>query len=163
MTTYSFYNSASGEFAEGTFDGPDSQVKGNTPPGFIALVGAFDRHTQRVDIDVARQLDELGEEMALLVATGGESGEPFAARATEAADLVTRLVVKREQLAVEQIKFDSEVFAEMTRIERSQLRAVRELLIDPANEEARERLQQIDERIADLRNSVTRKQAESRT
>lgn len=50
MSSWSFYDPASGVFAGYDFSGPDQQVLANTPAGYASILGRFDHLSQRVDV-----------------------------------------------------------------------------------------------------------------
>jgi hypothetical protein len=49
-TTWQFYDRETGLFAGRSFTGPDRALAANTPRGFAAIEGRYDRHSQRVDV-----------------------------------------------------------------------------------------------------------------
>jgi hypothetical protein len=60
MKTWSFYNARTGRFLGRKYSGPNSYAVGakelarNTPDGFVAIQGDFDRFTQRFDIGAGK-------------------------------------------------------------------------------------------------------------
>jgi hypothetical protein len=60
MKTWSFYNARTGRFLGRKYSGPNSYAVGakelarNTPDGFVAIEGDFDRFSQRFDFDARK-------------------------------------------------------------------------------------------------------------
>jgi hypothetical protein len=57
MTTYSFYDPATGEISKRTFSGSARVLGLNTPTGMIPIEGAFDHRTQRIDPETKLPVD----------------------------------------------------------------------------------------------------------
>lgn len=57
MNTWSFYSAATGEFTGATFTGRDSHLEANTPPGCMAMEGAFSREDSVVDLQTGQVVD----------------------------------------------------------------------------------------------------------
>lgn len=57
MSTWSFYDSTTGEFYGATFSGPPDSVKQNTPNGYIPIQGLFTPRGQRVDLATGKVVD----------------------------------------------------------------------------------------------------------
>lgn len=86
MTTFSFYDPATGIFVGRSFSGPQRMLEANTPEGLSAMVGQFDPAAHRVDIETGEvvpytppgpTLDELKAarwEEIKLARTGAEYG-----------------------------------------------------------------------------------------
>jgi hypothetical protein len=53
----SFYNAETGEIHKRTFSGPERLLALNTPAGYVAIEGAFDHRTQRIDVDTGKPVD----------------------------------------------------------------------------------------------------------
>ena len=54
MKVWSFYDLATGLFSSRRFIGKTSSVDSNTPEGFAAIEGEYDRSAQRVDLDTGQ-------------------------------------------------------------------------------------------------------------
>lgn len=153
MKHWSFYKSATGLFTGGIFSSDDYEsIKMNTPSDCVAIEGHYDHLSQRVDLAALRLIAELDPEKD----------------ADRIAELQSRLVYDYQPLQPDddhewnadikrwQIKPDiaskrqaiAEAQKEIDRMERLQLRAVRELSINRGNDEALRRLQEIDDQIA---------------
>lgn len=123
----------------------------NIPAGLRELEGIFDPLSQRVDLDVLKQIDKLDAEKDAALIEGlkaklvvdyqppqPDEDHEWNADAKRW-QIKPDIAKKRQVIAAAQ--------AEIDRMEQSQLRALRELLLDPDNANAKERLQSIDEQI----------------
>lgn len=129
---WSFYDQQTGLF---TGRQRRSAQLGRVPDGCGAVEGAYDHLSQRVELSSGQVVDyqpprpdddhEWREDVV--------NGRPRWVKRDD--------VLERERLAAEARR-------EIDRLERSQLRAMRELAIDPTSVEAKQRLQQIDDEIA---------------
>lgn len=109
MKTWSFYSMSNGLFAGRAYSGPDDSIEANTPVGFVAIEGSFDRHAQRVDLATGQVIvDEL---------LGAE-----------------RDTQRRRDVALRTI----------AALELTQLRPERELRLNPANETAQRKMEEIE-------------------
>jgi hypothetical protein len=54
---WSFYNPETGEIFKRTFSGSTKLLELNTPAGMVAIEGAFDHRTQRIDVDTKKAVD----------------------------------------------------------------------------------------------------------
>lgn len=57
MKIYSFYDAQTGEFCDFIFSGNEAAIRHNTPQGFRAIEGRYDRYRQRVDVVTERVID----------------------------------------------------------------------------------------------------------
>ena len=160
---YSFYSKETGLFLPYGLEGSKSMATANTPDGYVAIDGNYNHLSQRIDLDVLKQVEHLEYELGESLRPG--NNDYFV---DQIADLKKRLVIdyqppspgddhewntdtkrwqvkpdiakKRQTIASAQAEIDS--------LERAQLRAVRELAINKANDEALKKLQSIDDQIA---------------
>lgn len=128
----SFWNRKTGEFRKGLWSLSRSMVALNTPEGFEAIEGHFDHITQRVDVE---NLPDGAEPRDYVVAIA----EP---KRDERIESVSLMVAAQRRIEA---------------LELGQLRPMRELAIDPSNQMARTRLQQIETEIAEKRLEIARR------
>jgi hypothetical protein len=146
MKTWSFYHSQSGEFAPWHFSSSvhkviggealtdDADLKINTPEGHRAIEGHFDPLSQRVDLETGAVVEY----------------QPPAPSPDHEWEAVTRRWVLRADVAARQAKH-AQALEQIAALEKNQLRASRELLLNPADREARARLTALDAQIIALR------------
>lgn len=132
---WSFYDPASGMFVGRTFSGHPSMLKANTPAGLLAIEGAHDHLSQRVDL-------ETGEVVDYQPPSPGPDYEWFNRRWILSAAAAAREATRRETLS------------EIAELERRQPRVIREVMlgVDP---EATARLAKIESDIVALRAKLT--------
>jgi len=135
--TWSFYDPATGMFTGDLFSGPHDSLAANTPAGKVALQGRFDHLAQRLDVESGLVVSWIPSQP-----DADHEWNPTIRRWMLAADIARRRY--NHDAALEGIDA----------AERRQLRAMRELALDPNNSEARQRLQQIDQEIAALRDDL---------
>lgn len=138
MKTYSFHDPATGLIAPETVTCSERQAEANTRPGLTRIEGALDHLSQRVDIETGQVVDY----------------QPPAPSDLHEWDAVT----KRWKLPAAVIAAQAEqraLLAMITRIEATQLRSLRELMLNPADRAARDRVASIDNQIAALREKLT--------
>lgn len=138
MKTYSFADPITGAISPETVTCSDKQAAANIRPGMTRIVGALDHLSQRVDIETGDVVDY----------------QPPAPSALHEWDAV----IKRWKLPDAVIAAQAEqraLLAMITRIEAKQLRSLRELMLDPADKAARDRVTAIDSQIAALREKLT--------
>jgi hypothetical protein len=135
---FCFYDNATGLFSgrSGRY-ADEAMAQANAPEGFTALQGAFDRNSQRFEIESGNVIDYQPP-------SPGADYEWSAERKRYSKSLAA---VQRDGLIA---------FAQQSieMLERSQLRPIRELALDPANVAAKSRLQQIEDAIAVHRQSL---------
>lgn len=138
MSQWSFASVETGRFSGRTFSGSAKLLRLNTPAGHIAIEGHYDSRTQRVDV-------------VALEAARGDHSPP--------SDFV--VAYQRPQIetdAEQQASRDRQARQRIDELERAQRRPVRELLIDPTNVAAKQRLAEIDAEIAVLRSDLVQRQ-----
>lgn len=113
MKTYSFYDPSTGLLAGGTVTLPDGLLDLNTPAGLVAIEGAFDQRSQRIDLDS-------GEVVAWHPAPDPQ--RDAAHRRWE------------QERSVQQL-------------EARQARSIRALMLDPNDQQARQRLADLEAQI----------------
>jgi hypothetical protein len=121
---------------------PDHAIERNVPEGLGVIQGRFDPLSQRVDLTtgavvdyVPPQPDEDHEWRDNVI-----NGRPRWVKKPEVVERELRVAGARR---------------EIERLESTQLRAMRELLIDSSNVEARGRLQEIEAAIAEKRKALS--------
>lgn len=124
---YSEFRLDSGVFTGRRFGASNIKLL-KIPAGAGLVPGEFDPKTQRVDVDALKDGD-------------GPSGFVIAYAPPRDVQSETR---QRRRMARQRID----------RLERAQRRPVRELLIDPNNAAAKQRLAEIDDEIASLRSDL---------
>ncbi len=135
MIEWHFYDLTTGLFRRQRLASSDpALVEANTPPGCGAYAGAVDPESQRIDLATGALVDWQPDQPS------SEHEWDPAARRWE----LTRDAAKREARRI-----DAE--REIERLERQQLRAMREVALDGGNEDAKTRLRAIDDEIAALR------------
>lgn len=128
MKTWSFYDPATGRFTGKRFTGNERTLEANRPQGLAAIEGEHDHLSRHVVdeevVDWQPQQPDAEHEW--------NADSKRWQRRREVIELE-----ERSTLAVEEIH----------RLEASQLRPMRELALNPANEDARERLNAIEQQI----------------
>lgn len=138
MKTYSFFDPVTGTIDQATVTCSDRQAEANTRPGLTRIEGALDHLSQRIDIETGDVVDY----------------QPPAPSDLHEWDAV----IKRWKLPDAVIAAEAErraTLASITRIEATQLRSLRELMLNPADKAARDRVTAIDSKIAALREKLT--------
>jgi len=133
----SFYDKSTGLFTGRSFSGPHEALALNTAADEGAIVGRFDHLSQRVDLETGQVIDY-------------QPPSPSDDHAWHAAS--KRWVLKRE--VQEAIAADGKARGAIAKQEQLSLRAIRELLLDPQNKDARARLQSVESAIAAARVAV---------
>jgi len=138
MRTWSFYDQETGDISGKRFRAINDRVlAANTPTGFTAIEGAFDRLSQRVDVETGKVIDYQPP-------APDDDHEWNATR--------RRWVKKPEVLAAE--RRDKAARDRIAELEASQLRATREHLLDPIDPAPTARLRAIDDEIKTLRSDL---------
>ena len=140
MKTFSFYDPATGNvyprklqcFARVS----EAFVAANTPDGAIAIEGDFDPLSQRIDLETGQAV---------------EFQPPRPEGYTWDADL-KRWTKPQSMQDAESRRLNA--LARIEDLEKRQARPVRELAVDPTNDEARRRVNEIEQQISQLRASL---------
>ena len=144
MKQYSFYDLKTGHFLQGYKTlGSESQLRDNTPDGFGAMEGVWDSLSQKLDHATGLVVDwrpVAPVDDAWLTWTWDEVVRRWISTPTDASTYMDKQAV---------------IKAEMTRLEATQARPMRELMIDPTNTTERLKLEQIDLQLEALRFSLT--------
>jgi hypothetical protein len=134
---YSFYDETTGDFSGRVFSGSARLVALNTPTGYVAISGRFDRLSQRVDT-------KTGEVVDYQPPSPGDNYEWNADR--------KRYVLKSEILE-QQRKHDA-AMARIAEAEAEQARPLRELMLNPDDTAALQKLTELDDEIKTLRSDL---------
>jgi hypothetical protein len=163
MKVYSFYDEVTGAFANMHKHIPAWLLSDNTPPGTKPIEGAFDPHSQRVDIDArdkalidARKAHSASyawnetaelEKAALTAVVDYQPPQPSSDHEWNAAS-------KRWQLKGEasiRLQRIAQADEEIARLESQQHRYTGDAAVGLIDDEGRRRLLEIRQRIAELR------------
>jgi hypothetical protein len=120
--------------------GHENVALSNCPPGHRPIEGSYDHERQRVDLT--------GDELRVVDYQPPQPSPDHEWNETNRRWQLSQAACDR------QVKRRS-ASAQIAALEASQARPVRELLRDPTNVAARERLDEIDEQIMQLRHEVT--------
>ncbi len=136
---WSFYRADTGAFTGQTWSGPEMHLEINTPAGEVAIRGAYDHLSQRVDVVTGAVVDWQPPQP--------DSDHEWSAERRRW--LKTRAVQEREIAAAAAERA-------IQAAESAQARAVREALLEllPNDSPARQRLQQAEDAIAAERQNV---------
>ena len=133
---WSFYDPATGLFSGKKFRGiRPSDVEANTPEGLIAIEGEYDHRCQRILPD--------GQVVDWKPPKPDDDHEWNG----------TRWILTVAVAAVRKKRRDTQ--AEIENLERSQLRSMREVILDSTDDIAKDRLSGIERQIAILRAGIT--------
>ena len=138
MNAWSFYDPATGLFSKRVLHCSARAVEANTPSGLLVLEGEYDYLSQRVDLETGQVVDY----------------QPPAPDD----DHLWHHDAKRWRLkpeVAERRRSQAKARAKILELEASQLRPQRELMMDPENKEARQRLEAIEAAIAEQRGLLT--------
>lgn len=140
MPVWSFYESSSGEFSGKRFRGGEFLLEVNTPPGFSAIEGEYDRVFQKVDNGVVvDKTPEQPPEDPLVSWSWDQNLKKWVG--TDTPEAVRR---RNNAKIVEQIQ----------ELEFQQARPIRELILDPENVDARAVIEDLDSQINVLRGQI---------
>lgn len=138
MKHWHFYDPESGLFSTATFSSNDpDMLDANTPSGMHALEGEFDFLSQRVNPETGEVIDY-------------QPPQPSEEHEWNAD--IKRWVLKSSIIARNQRRVAAK--SSIEQLEAKQMRAMRELALDPNNEPAKNRIAAIDAEIADLRKDL---------
>lgn len=138
MKHYSFYHKDSGVVHPSRFATTrEDAVVSNTPLDHIAIEGALDPFSQRVDVQTGQVMD-------------WQPPQPSPDHEWDASKRRWRTSEQAEQ----RHQRAAAALLGIRDLEASQLRPMRELAIDPSNAEARKRLEAIEAEIASLRGDL---------
>lgn len=122
------------------FDGPESQVTNNVPPGCAVIDGTYDALSQRYDVAAGQVVDY-------------QPPAPDADHEWIHDDPQTGQRIRRWRLKPEvadQRKRLAAAKAQIADLEAKQQRALREAFLNPNDAEARQRVASIDEQVASI-------------
>lgn len=125
MKDYSFYD-ASGAFARHTWSGSETQLAGNTPDGFTPIEGHFDHLSQRIDLSTGEVVDY----------------QPPQPNDDHEWNAETKRWVPKPEV-IERNQRIANAQAQLKELDASETRAVSDVLIDPSDTAAIERLKAI--------------------
>jgi hypothetical protein len=134
---YSVYDPNTGMFTGRTISCSAKWLELNTPQGFATIEGRYDELSQRVDVETGEVIDWQPPQP-----DDDHEWSDDRKRWTLKPDVAGRRRKSREARA------------RIAELESDQLRPQREMAIDPSNEEARNRLKDIEQEIADLRKDL---------
>lgn len=159
MSAWSFFDPQTGLLKSTRFSGTERLARLNTPPELRRIAGSYDHLSQRVDVEALASVEEDETNLAAFVVDyqpdKPDDDHEFRAAQPQAPDRQRqcwRWVKKPEVLRAEAL--DRAAREQIAKLELSQLRPMRELLVDPLSTEAKERLSAIDAEIAALRPSL---------
>jgi len=143
---WSLYDSKTGLFSSRRLNCSEAAARANTPAGMSLLAGHHDPLTHRVDVATGLVVDY-------------QPPPPSPDHELNANPLTGRARwVKRAEVS-EMERRDRRARADIERLERQQLRPLRELALDPSNAEARQWLEAIEGEIATARAALQRSAA----
>jgi hypothetical protein len=134
-----FYDKATGLFTGQRFLGAADALEMNIPAGLAAMPGEIDHLSQRVDLDTGAVIDF-------------QPPQPSAEFEWDQAHRRWILTAK----AKEAIEADYAARGAIEAAEQMSLRSIRELILDPNNEQARVKLQAVDDAIAASRPKISK-------